>query len=358
MKIGIDGRLSGIAHTGIGRYVENLLLRLPELDQSIDWVYFFREKSQFLDLPGVENILAPVGHYTLAEQTQLVSIFNQQKLDILHVPHFNAPMLYQGKLVLTIHDLLWHEQRGGEATTLQSWEYWAKYLGYKTVVGSSINKAKKIIVPTASTKKTVLEHYPQTEGKIVITHEGIDDRLSQYKKKTTRDKNTLIYVGSLYPHKNVELVIKALKELPKWEFKVVGARDVFQEKTQEMVKKNGVEKQVKFLGRLSDQELAKELQQATALVQPSLSEGFGLTGIEAMSLNTPVISSNIPVLQEIYQDGAIFFDPRSVASFVKTVNNLAKEQPTIKQMESVVERYSWDKMAQETLEIYRQIYEA
>ena len=128
--IGIDCRLAGLKHAGIGRYVANLVSRLPKLDSQINWVLFFSDSEQAQevlpnnqDIPLIKIIFAPIKHYSLAEQVQLPTIFNQEKLDLLHVPHFNVPWFYKGKTVITIHDLLWHEYRGLNATTLSPWKY-------------------------------------------------------------------------------------------------------------------------------------------------------------------------------------------------------------------------------------------
>lgn len=356
MKIGIDCRLSGITHAGIGRYIENLISRLPKEAPEIEWVYFYRTQDQILPDLNVKYVEAPIRHYTFQEQLQLLSIFNQEKLDLLHVPHFNAPVMYSGKLVLTIHDLLWHQQRGTQVTTLKPWKYWGKYAGYKLVTSRAINKANKILVPTQTIKKALSEHYPHTKSKIVVTHEGVDQKLLKYKdKKVAKQKNSLIYVGSLYPHKNVKLVIQALKELSEWKLTIVGSRSVFQDQIREEVEKVGVKKQVVFTGYLSDKELAKKIKSSTALIQPSLSEGFGLTGIEALSLETPLIASNIPVFKEIYQDAAIYFDPKSVSNLVEQIRQIPQLQPTPAEMQTIVNKYSWDEMTKKTIKAYRSL---
>ena len=353
MQIGIDCRLSGISHAGIGRYIENLTSRLPKEAPEIDWVYFYRTQNQILPDLDVKYVEAPIRHYTLQEQTQLISIYNQEKLDLLHVPHFNVPVMYGGKLITTIHDLLWHEQRGNHVTTLKPWEYWGKYMGYKLVASAAIKKSAKILVPTQTIKQTLSEYYPAAKDKIIVTHEGVDEKILKFKKeKIKKQPQSLIYVGSLYPHKNISLVLKALQKLPDWKLTIIGSRNVFQDQVKKEAQKLKVEKQVEFTGYLSDEKLAQRIKAATALVQPSLSEGFGLTGIEAMALETPVLASDIPVFREIYQDAAVYFNPNSVESFVKS---LAKKKPTPKQMTNIVKQYSWDEMTKQTIKAYRSL---
>lgn len=361
MRIGIDCRLSGLAHAGIGRYIENLIQRLPLLAPDIEWVYFFHQQKQLEPLTDLdfESHLVPIQHYSVAEQLKLPRIFKQAKLDLLHVPHFNAPLLYSGPLVITIHDLLWHQQRGRRVTTLKPWQYWPKYLAYRFVSAQNVNRAKKILVPTQTIKQALSRYYPQAKNKTTVTFEGVDQRILQFKDETVeRKEKTLLYVGSLYPHKNVELILKALQQLPDWQLTIVSARDAFVEQTENLGRKLGVESQLKFTGYLNDQDLAQQLQAATALVQPSLSEGFGLTGLEALALQTPVLASQIEIFKEVYQGAALYFDPYSVESFLDTLRNLPQDKPNHKKMRAVVGRYSWDKLAKKTLETYLELLDS
>lgn len=359
MKIGIDCRLSGLAHAGIGRYIENLTKRLPILAPEIEWVFFYRESNQILSelkkLPNTTYIRAPIQHYTLQEQIQLLSIFNQQKLDLLHVPHFNIPLLYQGKMVVTIHDLLWHQHRGTKVTTLKPWKYWFKYFGYRFITKTAIKKAEQLIVPTKTIKQELMTHFETRVGeKTTVTYEGIDQTLLQFKDKKIKAKpKTLIYVGSLYPHKNIQIVLKAIQQLPEWELILVGSRNIFQEQVKKRVEKLGITHQVKFSGYVSDKELSVAIQKSSALVQPSLSEGFGLTGIESLALGTPILASNIAVFKEIYANDATYFDPHSVESFMTALEKLPTKKVATKKTKELIEKYDWDTMAEKTLKEYK-----
>jgi glycosyltransferase involved in cell wall biosynthesis len=365
MRIGIDCRLSGPTHAGIGRYIENLLIRLPTLQPTVEWVFIFYDKKQSDDilsradkkwrnaLQKVEVVYAPIRHYTVDEQLHFPTFLGTLNLDLLHVPHFNIPLFYKGNIVVTIHDLLWHEYKGTAVTTLQPWIYWFKYAAYKFVASQAIARAKTVFVPAQTIKNTLNHYYPAHEKKVVITKEGIDDRLLQYKKINVKQKDkSLLYVGSLYPHKNIRVVIEALRQLSDWKLTIVGARSAFQADIQEFVETHKLEKQVTFTGFLDDEKLAAEIQSATALVQPSFSEGFGLTGLEAMALGTPVIASNIPIFKEIYQDAAVFFDPHSVSEFIESLEKIDHSKRWQEKAQKIVKQYSWDEMVQKTVEYY------
>lgn len=360
MRIGIDCRLSGNAHAGIGRYIENLIVRLPQLAPDITWVFFFYDQAQVPTFAtkseNLELRFAPIKHYSLAEQLSLPSYFNEAQLDLLHIPHFNVPLTYQGKLVITIHDLLWHEYKGLLVTTLNPLAYWVKYAAYRFITTHAIAQALTIFVPSETVKQTLLRYYPSTHSKITVTTEGVSGDFKPT-SQTPLLNHELVYVGSLYPHKNVEVVLKALTQLPAWKLHLVGSRTVFQDRIKKRVRDLQLDSQVVFHGPLSDQALTTLLHHSTALIQPSLSEGFGLTGVEAMSAGVPVIASDIPVFREIYQDGALYFNPHHDPELVSLLKNLTSATlATIgKKGGRVSARYSWDVMAKRTLAAYRQL---
>jgi glycosyltransferase involved in cell wall biosynthesis len=207
-----------------------------------------------------------------------------------------------------------------------------------------------------------LKYYPFGASKIVVTKEGIAQPYAmqlQRHEVTTKNKRLaqLIYVGSLYPHKNVKVILEALKQLPDYKLLLVGTRTVFQTQTLKQVQLLGVEKQVVFSGYLTDEELIKLYQTSLALIQPSLSEGFGLTGVEAMASGIPVIASRIPIFQEIYQDAAQYFDPMNPASFAQAVHELelADWPKTLQKGAKVAAQYNWQKTAQATWQAYLQV---
>lgn len=372
MKIGFDCRLAGPKHAGIGRYITELLNNLL-LDSSHDWVLFFYDKQQVkevlpgwaLSKPNIKVVLTPIKHYSISEQLQMPSKFQKESLDLLHVPHFNLPIFYFGKTVVTIHDLLWHNHKGKGVTTLPSWQYWIKYLGYRLVASASVHKARAIITPSNTIKKELSKYYQGAEAKTFVITEGFASKLASSTpspqktgtKKVNKTPNQILFVGSLYPHKNIEVVIKALKKLPKYTLIIAGARSIFMEKTKKLVDEGGVASQVNFVGRVSDSELSKLYRQSVALVLPSLSEGFGLTGLEALALSTPILVSDIPIFHEIYGESAIYFDPHSPDSFIKNLDQL--ETLNIKEFEikarKTVQKYSWEKASRATLEVYKSV---
>jgi glycosyltransferase involved in cell wall biosynthesis len=368
MLIGIDCRLSGPEHAGIGRYISELTVRLIN-NRTHNWVLFFSNLSQAENvLPkdafkqsNVQIKFVQVKHYTLKEQILLPIVFNKFKLDLLHVPHFNIPIFYRGKIIVTIHDLLWHDQKGAKVTTLPAHLYWLKYFAYLMVARMAVNKSAKIIVPSKTIKGELIKHYPNAVKKIKVINEGFSQKLTPQSSDSeiVRKSNQLLFVGSLYPHKNVDLVIRALKEIPKFKLVIVGTRSIFMDQTRKLVQKMRVENQVEFKGRVSDAVLSEIYRESAALIQPSFSEGFGLTGLESLALKTPVLASDIPVFREIYKDAAIYFDPNSTKSLIRAIKALSIDPKNDfeRKAKAVTELYSWSEMTSEILNTYQECHE-
>ena len=379
-RLGIDCRLAGIQHAGIGRYTANLVTELIKLNQDqpqLTLILFFFDRNQAKAVLGdtiyqhqkryhLQVMTTPIKHYSLKEQLELPKIYKAANLDLLHVPHFNIPIFYRGALVITIHDLLWHQQKGKGMTTLNPLVYYLKYLAYLYIVKRAVCQAQQIFVPAQVIKQTIIKYYPKVAAKIIITPEGIAKSYQQASQNLLKQatkirhwkvKRQLVYTGSLYPHKNLAIVIKTLVKLPKYKLLIVGSRNVFQNQVRNLVARYKVKKQVQFLGYVDDDKLIKLYQQSLALIQPSLSEGFGLTGVEAMASATAVLASDIPIFHEIYQDRAIYFDPRDCQSLLAALERLkfADRYNLIRGNLQFVQRYSWEKLAQQTLEAYQPI---
>lgn len=385
MRIGIDARMSGPAHAGIGRYVENLIKELSK-NKNLELVLFVRKSNQAIRQSGNQAIVeADIPHYSLAEQFLMPGIIKKAQVDLMHFPHFNIPVFYTGKYVVTIHDLIKHASRGMETTTRTPWLYWLKYLGYKFVFRQAVKRAVKILVPSQWVKKQLIEIYGLPEDKVVVTYEGVGEKFqhsafslprgkagiqhsAQVLSKYKISKPFIIYTGSLYPHKNIERLIQSISaigrsapggKLVKISLVISCARSVFWERLKKEVQELDAEKFVNLVGFAPDEELAVLYTQAEAFVFPTLSEGFGLPGLEAMACGCPVVCSDIPVLREVYGEAAEYFDPYDISDMAEKIKRVTGDQATKDRLRNdgleQVKKYSWAKMAKETLKVYGEV---
>ena len=370
MKIGIDCRMMGLKHAGIGRYVENLVTEVLKMDKDNEYVLFtskeFTQKPQFQG-GNVKLVATEIPHYSLKEQFLMPTLIAREKVDLMHFPHFNVPVFYRGRYIVTIHDLIKHASRGTATTTRNPLVYWLKYLGYKLVFGLAVLRASKILVPSQEVKSELANEYHLPLEKIVVSYEGVDEAIkSDLSPKSVLSKYQikspfLLYVGSVYPHKNIERLIEAVKilianyKLP-ITLVIVCGRSVFWERLQKTIRQMKAEKLVNLVGFVPNEELAVLYRQASAFVFPSLSEGFGLPGLEAMAQGTPVVASDIPVFREVYGVAAEYFNPldsHDIAQKIKLVMaDKKRREKLVEEGQRQVKKYSWEKMASETLLVY------
>lgn len=360
MKIGIDGRFWNA--TGVGRYTRNLVRELQKLDKKNDYILFVNQD----DFTQVYNQLSnnkfhikivDIKWHTFSEQLQYPRILLREQIDLMHFPYFSLPLFYPRPFVVTIHDLILHHYTTGKTSTLPLPLYYGKLLGYKFLVQQSAKRAKKIITVSESTKREIMNHLHISEQKIVVTYEGIDTSLRGSTKENIYGKYFL-HVGNVYPHKNTLFLIEAFTKtnLQDVILLFVGKRDYFMKQLEKEVRKKGLDNKVLFLGSVDDTQLAALYKHALATVVPSLMEGFGLPVVEAMANNCLVIASDIPSLREVGQNAVLYFNPFNKEELSDILYSVAQNSSEFKDKKEegikLVGRYSWKKMAEQTLAVY------
>ena len=363
----IDARLYGPKHTGIGRYTKNLLKSLIKLSDFKKYKFtliIYKELEDEIKKDLGDNFnyaTTDIKHYSLKEQLFLPFLIYKLHPDLVHFTHFNKPILYFPKSVITIHDLIKHFFKGKNTTTRNQFLYQIKYLGYLILIRTIVTR-NQIIVPSNFWRDFLIKKYHLKESQVVTTHEAVDPIfLADAKDESVNEnpENYLIYTGNLYPHKNIIVLLRALKKLPDINLKIICARNFFSEKLSRQIKRLKLKKQVELLGYLDDKQFKEVYNKALALVHPSLMEGFSLTGLEAMALNCPVISSNSSCLPEIYGDSVLYFDPNDSDDLVQKINqlkdNLPLRQKLIDLGHQQLQKYSWDKTAKQTLAVYQKL---
>lgn len=359
--VAIDARMWGTTHAGIGRYIEGLVSHLSSNYRYVLLVDPHNQPSAAQVPKDTTLISAPWRHYSLEEQRELPRLLNKVKPDLFHVPHFNVPILYQGKTVVTIHDLLWHRKKGLDVTTLHPLKYLAKYLGYRVVVWRAVTHSAAVIVPSHAVLAEIATFFPRIEpSKCQVIYEGVANSLLEAKVAAVPNLPTryLFHLGSLYPHKRVESSFKVLEADEGLHLVLASSRNEFSEKLHQLAHKKGIDKRVHFLYSLPDSQVIYLMSKALALIVPSESEGFGLPGIEAMKLGCPVIASRTPAAEEIYGHGALFIDPMDLSSWLdalKTLSSSQKKEFLIRTAAREVERYQFSTMASETEAVYKKV---
>ncbi len=362
MKIGIDARMMGAENTrGIGRYIQELYTTIVQMRPDLEFVVFSKIRNHALvKFDNVKTVIANVNWYGWQEQIRLPKIIQQAKVDLMHFPHWNVSIFYNDPFILTIHDLLLkHKHYSAKASTRCFLSRSLKRIGYELVLNQAIKKARAICVPSDFVAEDVKYFFPKQRNKIIITSEGIVD-LGDYSERKF-DFKYFLYAGSAYPHKRLDVLVHAWKDLakiyPEKHLVIVGEIDLFMEKIKELANTLKLER-IHFLGSVSDKDLGILYVSADLFIFPSEFEGFGLPPLEALSMGTPVVSTNERPMSDLLGDlGVVYFksgDKNGMIEAVKAVvDNLESMRNQAKKASVLLrDKNNWKNTATLTLKAY------
>lgn len=357
-RIIIDARESG---TSTGRYVDKLIEYLHKLEP--EYVVTVLTKTRRIDFmkaiaPGFEVVESNYKEFSFAEQISLLRQINSLEADLVHFSMTQQPVLYHGKAVTTIHDLTTARFNNPSKNWLV---FRLKQQIYKWVIKQVARKSERLIVPSEYVKHDVAQFASVPADKITVTYEASDKITAATEPIPSLSNNDFImYVGRAQPHKNLKKLVEAFAKLknnqPKLHLVLAGKLDDNYRLLQKYVENRGVN-DVVFTDFVSEGQLRWLYENAQAYVFPSLSEGFGLPGLEALAHGLPLISSRATCLPEIYKDAAIYFDPKSTGDMAEKIKLVLDSPELAKKMckdgPKLASKYSWKRMAEQTLEVYK-----
>ena len=373
MRIGIDARF--YSQSGIGRYLRNLISNLQVLDKENEYLVFLLKEDfdNFKETKNFKKVLANISWYGFSEQLKFPKLLREYKLDLVHFPHFNVPIFYRGKYIVTIHDLI-HQKYTMTATTRSSFFYSLKHLAYSFAFSKAIKNSQKIITVSEHVKKDLLKTYNISKDKVIVTYEGIEKQLVETAKKLTAKKTDevlkkfniippfIFYIGSAHPHKNVAGLVEAFQLLRKnyqyLTLVLAGKEDYFWRRILKQIENDNV-RDVIYTNTITEEELAALYMRTGCYIQPSFEEGFGLPVLEAMSLGCPVASSNTASLPEVGGDAALYFEPSNIYEIsekIKEVLNNGKLRKELKEKGlKRAKEFDFEKMTKQTLSVYNSV---
>jgi glycosyltransferase involved in cell wall biosynthesis len=365
MRIGLDLRMVG-GGSGIDRYITELSTAILEKNKTNEYVLFFRDENQAENYKKYSHKIVVTGirHYSFAEQWQMPSILRKENLDLVHFPHFNVPILYRGRFVVTIHDLT-HTLIPGKKKS----RYFYR-LAYHLVFLNAVKSAYKIIAVSQATKKAILDYYHINPDKIKVVYEGFNqtygmmdktEAFSLVARKFQISKPYILYVGAWRRYKNLPMLAKAFDKLIDsgldLELVLVGEKDPFYPEIEGQVLSIKNKGRIKILGRINDNDLKMVYNATTLFVLPSLMEGFGLPVLEAAVCGVPIACSDIPVLREVAGQAAEYFDPNNLENMVDVLKKLINNPIRLEELANLAlarsKHFSWSKAAAETVEVYK-----
>lgn len=321
MQVGVDARM--LSSSGIGKVIENILKRM--IPKRPEWQFFLIinrkdcDKFSFLSLPNVSCIECDASIYSIKEQFELWNKIPKH-LDVFWSPHYNIPLLYTGKLVVTVHDLAHLALRQDKHDFLK--KMYARFM-----MKNVLRKATKIVCVSQFTIDELKRFFPEADtSKLSLIYNSVDESWHNIKPgKQIRNRPYYIFVGNVKPHKNLARLIEAYKFVcseVRQDLVIVGKKDGFingLNNISELIK--GYEDRIVFTGYVDDDTLKQYVVQSDGMIFPSLYEGFGLPPLEALAAGIPVMCSDIPVLREIYKDKVTYFNPYRVDDIQKCLKN-------------------------------------
>lgn len=360
MKIAIDARrITGTT----GRYALELIKNLEQLDSVNEYNILVLKGEESYFTPKNKNfrvVVADFMPYSLAEQLGFNRFLRNLHPDLVHFYMPQQPLLFTGPAITTVHDLnLLRITSNDDMGYLELRIKKAVFAGLLWIVA---RRAKHLITPSHYTKDDLVKFSHISPSKVSVTHEGSFETLANPQAvPNLRNKKFLLYVGRAEPYKNNRRLIQAhqqlLKTNPELRLVIVGKKDILRHADMQWTKARGY-KNVDFIGFVSNEQLAWLYTQCQACIAPSLMEGFGLPGLEAMAYGAPVISSNTTAQPEVYGEAALYFDPHSINDMAEAIErvlvNIQLRSQLIKKGEVQNKKYSWARMAKQTLQIYQQ----
>lgn len=356
MHIAIDAR---IIASSTGRYVERLITHLEQIDKTNQYSILVWEKDKDYWKPTNKNFtvkIADFDNFSLAEQFGFNKFLKELSPDLVHFCMPQQPVLYKGKTVTTFHDL-------NLLNTYNSDKNWLMY-HFKQLVGRWVflkvaKRTDHIVVPSEYTKQDIIKTLNADPKKITLTYEAVGSNKTGVSAYKIPFKKYLLYVGQQSDYKNIKKLGQAHQELlkihPDLGLVLVGSKNLAAQNNEKYFATQNF-KNILFTGFIEDKYLNWLFEHAEAYVFPSLMEGFGLPGLEAMAHGAPVVSSNATCLPEVYGKAAVYFDPKDIGDMAEKINSVLMSKKLanelVKNGYKQVKKYSWAKMAKQTHRVY------
>ncbi len=376
MNIVIDARWIFPRISGIGQYTRELIRSLAEHDRDNHYMLLFCNRAvmqKVLDDTGIYRNprfsarLISYGPFSVWNQIGLPLWLSRIGAHVYHSPNYMLPFLAfprgrRGRVacVSTIHDLI----------PLLFPEYTPRAMKtrllpvFRAVMREAADRSDLILVPSASTRKDVMEHLRISGDRIRVIPEGVGPEYRPSAEERGTGVRTILYVGRFDPYKNVPKLVDAYAKLREWglsdvQLRIVGGEDPRYPEARWTARKHGVEKFILWDGYVSGTDLIEAYQTANVFCLPSRYEGFGLPVLEAMASGTPVVCGDSSSLPEVAGDAAILVSPNDVKEIADALYNIFTDDDLAKELQHRgLERaahFTWRNTALETIDAYKAV---
>lgn len=352
----------GYRQAGVSSYIDQLLQRLLRASDDRWTVYAPKGVREILDPPPntrvypsrlpTTNPLARI----LWEQLVAPLVLLRDRPAAIFCPLNVIPLVARCPAVVTVHDLafLRFPERFRPAKR--------RYL--TALTRASVRRAAHVLTVSEFTRQEVISLLGVEPDKVTATPNGRDERLGSlpaeavaaFRNERQLPDQFLLFLGTLEPRKNLTTLLRAYAAArPSLDMPLVvaGGKGWLYEPIFALVDELGLREQVRFAGFVPRDELGLWYNAATALVYPSLYEGFGLPPLEALQCGTPVITSNTSSLPEVVNDAAVTVDPTDVDALARALTRIAADAELRAELRergpNQAARFSWERTAAGTL---------
>lgn len=373
MKIAINCSFCQPRGGGITEYIINLTNNLARIDNDNEYIlYVLKDMYDFclsklpsrfkIKIMPYENNLKSIIKRSIFSQSFWYEEERQERFDLFHSPFFYAPKFKNAKLLLTVHDLRLYR--------FPSTYNFLRYVYLQYVVKQSIKRADRIISISQFTKNEIVNLCKVNPEKINVILEAInrdkfnENILSNYQLDQNLSQLSysrfLLSVGHIEPRKNYKRLIDAFNIL-KQDIKNKDLKLVIVGKPNNsaspIIKKMKNTNDVIYLNFVSYQLLLWLYKNASLFIFPSIYEGFGFPPMEAGSLGTLSVVSNVSSIPEVCGDCSIYFDPYNINDIANKISEGLYNTKLIEKkklyIESNLARFSWQTNAEQTLAVYK-----
>lgn len=355
---------------GTTRYTAELAKRLPELAIDVLWDFYGPCACPSTLPDGGLRANAKNSRWQASKffgvwtQTRFSYELLRNKPDVLFMPIQQLPIFRSRRMktVAVIHDLAFHEFP--EQFRYKDW------LLLHIFSAQVAREADAIIAVSHATKDDIAKYYGRTKN-VHVVHHGVDhekfrvlsdaekqEGLKKLQQKYPSIQNSyLLFVGQIQPRKNIERLVEAFEKMgEKLQLVIAGGYGWNNEEIYKRIEESSQRDCIIVTGPVSDDLLPALYANAQAFVMPSLQEGFGIPLVEAAACGVPVVTSNHSSMKEIMGDAGVFVDPNDTVSITSGIQKALHHHDELSRKSVVrAQRFSWDKAAQETLRILKEV---
>jgi glycosyltransferase involved in cell wall biosynthesis len=368
MKIGLNGqKILDKNPAGPEIFTINLFENLAKIDLKNEYfIYTTRKPEKDLEnkiKQGNEKFhFKEIEYRKLWTQYGLAKELIKNPVDVFFTAIHSIPMIRSSKtkFVVMIHGLE-YQYTSGYKNPLNKF-FIERPIRY------AIKHSDKIITPSLATKKEILKrNWNVKEEKIEVVYEGVseefypksEEEIDKIRKKYEIGKNPyLLFVSTIQPRKNIPNMVRAFsqfisenKDMKNTLLLIVGKKGWDYEESLEAPQKYGVEKNVKFLGRIPEEDLPILYSGAKGYINVSFEEGFGLPLLESMACGIPSVVSNIPAHKEVGDYLPIYVDPNNIENIKDGIFEIMTRSFDKKEFIERSKNFSWKNTAEKTLEV-------